>query len=159
MIVGNSMPDFSYGFNFNLEYKNWSLVSNWAGVSGNLVNNTQAYQNTDHSIASNIQRNVLDYYPIISSEIKRKRSDRFIEDASYLRMANLKANFQANVDNVKWINSFNVYLSGQNLITITDYTGFDPEVNTFSGNDSRQGSDLGGYPTQKSITLGLNVSF
>ena len=74
-------------------------------------------------------------------------------------MANIKLNCAVGVDKLNFIDNMNIYLSGQNLITITDYEGFDPEVNTFSGNDARQGSDLGGYPTTKTITFGINVSF
>ena len=158
-IVGSSLPDFSYGFNTYLDYKNWSLVTNWAGVSGNRVNNTVLYQNSGHGLGNNLVNNILEYYPVINDQIQRSRSDRFIQDASYLRMANIKLNWAVGVANVKWLDALNIYFSGQNLITVTDYEGFDPEVNTFSGNDARQGSDLGGYPTTKAFTFGLNVSF
>ena len=52
-----------------------------------------------------------------------------------------------------------VYASGQNLLTWTDYSGYDPEVNTFPVNDRRQGVDLGAYPASKTITLGFSITF
>jgi len=52
-----------------------------------------------------------------------------------------------------------VYVSGQNLITFTNYSGFDPEVNTFNGNDRRQGVDLGAYPSSKTVNLGFSLGF
>ena len=62
-IVGSSLPDFSYGFNTTLEFRNWSFITNWAGVSGNRVNNTVLYQNSGHGIDNNLVKNILDYYP------------------------------------------------------------------------------------------------
>jgi hypothetical protein len=50
-------------------------------------------------------------------------------------------------------------VSGQNLLTFTKYTGYDPEVNSFGGNDLRQGFDYGAYPSTKMVTLGMNVTF
>jgi hypothetical protein len=52
-----------------------------------------------------------------------------------------------------------VYVSAQNLLTITDYTGYDPEVNTFNGNDRRQGVDLGAYPSAKTYNFGFGITF
>jgi hypothetical protein len=57
------------------------------------------------------------------------------------------------------VRNLNVYVSGQNLITFTDYSGFDPEVNTFNGNDRRQGVDLASYPTAKTVTIGFAIAF
>jgi len=157
-IVGNSLPDFSYGFNANLRYKNFNLVTNWQGVSGNLINNTVLRDLTFPTIEFNKLVNTKDYYPA-TDNIVQFASDRFIEDGSYLRMSNIKLSYNFDTKNVKFLNALNIYVSGQNLITITKYSGFDPEVNTFSGSDLRQGSDLGAYPSARTFTLGFNLSF
>ena len=157
-VVGNSLPDFSYGFNTNLRYKKWNLISNWQGVSGNGIQNTVLRDLTLPNLEFNKVTNTKDFYPA-TDDIVRFNSDRFIEDGSYLRMANIKLSYNINVEKLNFFDAINIYASGQNLITITDYSGFDPEVNSFSGNDLRQGSDLGAYPTAKTFTLGLNLSF
>src|SRR5688500_5212536 len=61
---------------------------------------------------------------------------------------------------VSWFKRMQVYVSGQNLYTITDYTGYDPEISTFGGSNSFSvGIDQTGYPTAKTYTFGLNVGF
>jgi len=157
-VVGSPLPDFIYGFNTKLEYKNFSFVTNWQGVQGANVNNVAQFRLTDPDPDANRVSNLLDFYPQPRSDIFRAASDRFIEDASYLRLANIRLGYTLDATNIG-LNTINFYISGQNLITLTNYTGFDPEVNSFSGNDLRQGVDLAAYPTAKTITIGLNVSF
>lgn len=157
-VVGNSLPDFSYGFNTNLRYQRWNLDSNWQGVSGNGIQNTVLRDLTLPTLEYNKLKNTRDFYPA-ADNILRFDSDRFIEDGSYLRMSNIKLSYNFDVERINFIDALSIYASGQNLITITDYSGFDPEVNSFSGNDLRQGSDLGAYPTAKTLTLGFNLTF
>jgi TonB-linked SusC/RagA family outer membrane protein len=161
-ILASTLPDFTYGFNTSLGFKNWSFDTNWQGVSGNGIMNTTLRDLTLPNPGFNRVKNIRDWYPTSPvSDINSGggQTDRYIEDGSYLRMANIKLNYDLNIDNIKFIDGLSIYASGQNLITITDYTGFDPEVNSFSGSDARQGIDLGAYPSVKKFTLGLNVSF
>jgi hypothetical protein len=81
----------------------------------------------------------------------------FIEDGSYVRLRNIRLDYR--LPSSKYYRSANIYLSGQNLLTFTNYKGYDPEVNAFSGNSLQQGVDNGAYPGSKTITLGLSVSF
>jgi len=157
-IVGSSLPDIVYGFTFNVQYKTVGLIANWQGVSGVYVNNVGQYELTNPRPNLNRLANLRDYYPNPSTAIKRQQSSRFIEDASYLRLANLRLSYDPGAKFLG-LNNVNFYLSAQNLITITKYSGFDPEVNSFSGNDLRQGVDQAAYPTFKRYTLGVNVSF
>lgn len=157
-IVGSSLPDVVYGFTFNVQHKAVGLVANWQGVSGVYVNNVGQYELTNPRPNLNRLANLREYYPNPSSAIKRQQSSRFIEDASYLRLANLKLFWDLG-SKFLGLNNVNLYFSAQNLITITKYSGFDPEVNSFSGNDLRQGVDQAAYPTFKRYTLGVNVSF
>jgi hypothetical protein len=157
-VVGGSLPDFTYGFSTTLNYKNLSLVTQWSGVGGARINNLVFRRLVGPGIGTNKDRRVWDYYPVID-DIERERSDRFIEAADYLRMANIKLGYQVNTDNISFIDNLNLYVSGQNMITITNYSGFDPEVNSFSGSDARQGVDMAAYPNNRTITFGLSVGF
>lgn len=160
-ILATTLPDVTYGFNTFLSFRNWTFDTNWQGISGNGIANTTLSGLASPGPGTNKIKNVREWYPTspVSDIYTVQASDRFIEDGSYLRMSNIKLNYNVNVDKLKFIDRLSIYASGQNLITITDYTGFDPEVNSFSGSDARQGVDLGAYPSAKSFTLGLNVSF
>jgi TonB-dependent starch-binding outer membrane protein SusC len=158
--LGSPYPNFTYGFNTNLRYKNFSLMTTWQGVSGNLINNVSLYQLTSPTVEFNRLANLKEFYPKPSAGIVLYRSDLFIEDGSYLRLRNIRFDYKIPVNKAsKIIKSANVYVSGQNLLTKTKYSGFDPEVNFFSGNDLRQGVDLGAYPVAKVVTLGVTISF
>jgi len=86
------------------------------------------------------------------------KSDRFIEDASYLRLKNIRISYQLS-DIHKVLSRFSVYVSGQNLITFTGYSGYDPEVNSFSNSNQLQGIDYAAFPSAKAITIGINAEF
>jgi TonB-linked SusC/RagA family outer membrane protein len=157
-VSGSPFPDFIYGLNLNLAYKNFSLAMLWQGVSGNLINNQTLEQITGTSPSVNRIKNIKDYYPVLSDEIIIKNSDRFIEDGSYLRMKNIKLSY--NVPIAKNIlSNLTFYLSASNLITITNYSGYDPEVNSFSNINQYIGVDGAAYPSSRTFTFGVNVSF
>jgi TonB-dependent starch-binding outer membrane protein SusC len=88
-------------------------------------------------------------------------SDRQIEDGSYLRLKNVQLAYnlpRTLMEHLK-IQSIRVYVTAQNFWTLTNYSGFDPEVNRF-GQDSRsQGFDYSSYPASKTIMAGINVGF
>jgi hypothetical protein len=88
-------------------------------------------------------------------------STRFIEDASYLRFKTitLSYNLPEKVIEKLGISSMKIYGTGENIFTITDYSGFDPEVNAFGGSNTVQGIDFGTYPQTRNIIFGLNVTF
>ncbi len=86
-------------------------------------------------------------------------SDRFLEDASFLRLKGLTLGYtvpQALLAKIK-VKSLRVYLTGNNLVTWTRYTGYDPEVNTNEQNSLSTGIDRSAYPNAKSVTFGLNI--
>ena len=88
-------------------------------------------------------------------------SDRYVEDGSYLRIQNVTLGYSIPTDVISKYNlsKLRIYASGQNLFTITDYTGYDPEVGAFNQDVLLTGVDNGRYPTPRTITLGLNVEF
>ena len=78
-----------------------------------------------------------------------------LQDASYLRLRNVRLNYNLPLDNVSFIRSANIYITGQNLFTITDYTGFDPEANSFGRSNVR--IDYSSYPLARTWMVGVNV--
>ncbi len=160
-IVGSSLPDFVYGINLTANYKRLSLGMNWQGVSGLTVHNSRLSSFVGANPGSNKRSDLRDFTPrpSVASAIGGRQSDRFLENASYLRLKNIKLNYAFPTEKMKGISNLNVYVSAQNLITITDYSGYDPEVNSFSGGDLRQGVDLSSYPSVRTLTLGFNLTF
>lgn len=157
--LGSPYPNLIYGINTTLKYKNLSFMMTWQGINGNRINNVNLYVLTSSNIEANKLANIRDFYPKPSSTVLQYRSDLFIEDGSYLRLRNIRLDYKLPLQTSKFLKSANIYISGQNLFTLTKYSGFDPEINFFSGNDLRQGVDLGTYPTAKVVTVGLGVTF
>jgi len=82
---------------------------------------------------------------------------RTVEDASYIRLQSVKLSYDVPVDKLKAFSRLTVYLTGQNLLTITDYSGVDPVANTAGGNNLR--IDYNAYPFSRTYLFGLNVEF
>jgi hypothetical protein len=88
-------------------------------------------------------------------------STRFIENGSYLRLKNLTIGYSFPDKLLKNLNlsGFKLYVTGENLLTFTTYSGFDPEVNAFGSSNTTQGIDYGTYPQTRSFIAGLSVNF
>lgn len=162
-IIGSPYPDLYYGINTSLKYKRITLTTTWQGISGSSINNISLFELTSPAVPLAYNKGVQaqEFYPIPSAvaATRHLRSSRFMESGDYFRLRNIRLDYNFNIGTTRVIKNLNVYLSGQNLLTFTNYSGFDPEVNTFSGNDRRQGVDLGAYPTAKTYTLGFSVTF
>lgn len=174
-IVGNYMPDFTYGFGGTVNYKDFDLSFSLQGVYGNeILNLSKRY-------IDNMEGNVngttlaLDRWRSAenpgSGQVNRanrkttgqngRTSTWHIEDGSYLRLQNLALGYtlpQAWVQRVH-IQKLRAYISGQNLWTSTNYSGYNPEVSRRPGNALTPGEDYGTYPLAKVFTFGLNVTF
>ncbi|QEC56317.1 SusC/RagA family TonB-linked outer membrane protein [Flavisolibacter ginsenosidimutans] len=171
--IGNPNPDFIYGFNSDLSYKNFDFSFFLQGVKGNDLFNVNAINNTiDYGYGLNMPREVYNNhwtpantnakYPVISRSVTANVSNRFVEDGSYLRLKNIQLayNFPVNKLGGNWIRNLQVYVSGQNLLTFTKYSWFDPEVNASGGSASTTlGLDWYSYPTSKSVTFGIRAGF
>jgi hypothetical protein len=84
-------------------------------------------------------------------------TDRIIEDGSYFRLSNLTIGYD--IPTGKSVSNLHIYVSAQNLCTITGYSGYDPEVTSFLYNGNIQGVDWNMFPNAKTYLLGLNISF
>ncbi len=171
--IGDPNPNFIYGLNSNMSYKNFDLSFFVQGVQGNDLFNVSSIVNTiDYGFGLNMPKEVLynhwtptntnAKYPIISRTTTTRVSNRFIEDGSYLRLRTIQLAYNLPMEKlgVKWIRNLQVYGSGQNLLTLTKYSWWDPEVNSRGGsNSTMQGIDHNSYPTAKSWTIGLRAGF
>jgi len=170
--IGNPHPEFSYGLNINLGYKNFDMTMFFQGVQGNdlisfvrrltdfneLGNNRSMRMLTQSWSPDN--RNAI--LPILDARDSRSLlpSSYFIEDGSYMRMKTLQLGYSLPSDLLSNIGMerIRVYIQAQNLFTITNYSGLDPEVNfTGSGTTSQMGIDQGVYPPSKIYQLGISV--
>lgn len=169
--IGNPTPEFAYGWNGDVEWKGIGLNIFFQGSYGNdIYNNTLRYD----FIAANRPASVLDRWtgPGTSNDEPRvshsdpnqnaRISDRFVEDGSYLRLKTLQLSytFPARWSRKVGINKCKVYLSGHNLLTFTNYKGFDPEIGNVSTENSLElGIDRGFYPQARTIMGGASITF
>lgn len=168
-ILGDALPDFTAGFNSNLYFKNFEFSIGLNGVFGNDIFNVNrveldlpnGYQNNSINVLnrwrSDNQNTTIPAAKAAASEVVF--DDRFLEDGSYLRFQNITLAYNLPTDLLQKVNIRNlrVYVSGENLITITDYSGFDPEANAFGQDNLNQGIDFGVYPTAKTFSVGLQL--
>ncbi len=175
MILGNPHPKFLYGFNSDLNYKGISLNLFFQGSYGNDIFNIGETANLDLGMGLNIKKDVLEShwspekseeanklakYPKITRGLKLQYSDRYIEDGSYLRLKNISVGYDLPVKKwgITWCSQFKLYISAQNILTFTKYSGIDPEVNSRGGNIDI-GVDYLTYPNVKTISFGTRVQF
>ncbi len=172
-IIGDPNPKFIYGLNSTMSYKNFELTMFWQGTYGNEIADASKIENTlDMGFGLNMLKevyynhwtpeNTTAKYPKISSKLSMNFSPREIEDGSYLRLRDIQFAYKvpAKQANIKWMKNATVYVSGQNLLTFTKYSWWDPEVNSSGGSNSlNQGIDWYTYPTAKTITFGIKVGF
>jgi len=171
-IIGNPNPDFIYGINLNMSYKRFNLRALFNGSQGNDIVNGNMYR---FGYAEGTYRNVLSEawndrwssenpdgsYPRLgySSNLFAAAMDRFIEDGSYLRLKNITLNYDVPLSSDNFINSANVYVTGSNLFTWTNYSGYDPEITTFMYDGLIQGVDWNNKPNSRSVLVGVNLTF
>ena len=172
--AGSSFPAFTYSVNFNAEYKGFDISMLWIGSSGNKIFNGlklggefmqgTGYNNSPAILDRWTPQNVNASVPrvtVTDPNNNKAYSTLYLEDGSYARLKNLTIGytFNKNITGEK-IQKLRVYLTVQNLITITKYSGFDPEVGAY-GDFSRNifGVDTGNYPQTRSFLLGVNFNF
>ncbi|WP_423148490.1 SusC/RagA family TonB-linked outer membrane protein [Rubrolithibacter danxiaensis] len=170
--IGNPNPDFIYGFTNTFTYKNFGLNIFLQGSQGNDILNATRIDTEGMVDPKNQSADVLRRWttPGQVTDIPRAEfgvtdnsriSTRFIENGSYLRVKSATLSFDVpkSLLNKAKIGSARLYVTGENLLTFTDYKGFDPEVNSFGGSNTVQGVDFGTYPQTRNLIFGLNVSF
>lgn len=166
--IGNPNPDFTYGLQSSMSYKDFEFTFFVQGTYGNDIFNASSISSTlDYGIGLNMPEDVyLNHwtpentnakYPIAKVSTNVKVSDRFIEDGSYLRLKNVELAYNLGIKKFG-MDNLRIYVSGQNLLTLTKYSWWDPEINSL-GSAINQGVDYYSYPTSKSFTIGLQARF
>jgi len=174
--LGSYLPKVSYGFTMSLDYKGFDFSAFFQGLQGNKIyNNTRVI--TEGMIRFfNAGTQVLNAWTPTNTntDIPRgvsgdpnqnaRTSTRFLEDGSYLRLKTISLGY--NISSAKlnsWtkgtVSSFRIYVSGQNLLTFTDYSGYDPEVGNRTGNSLVNSVDYAIYPQPKAVQVGIQVNF
>jgi len=175
-IVGKYFPDYTLGGNISLDYKGFELNISIQGSQGFEIVNLQKryisnlegnFNNTIDGInrwrSETEQGNgVLNRANRKSTGNNGRTSTYHVEDGSYIRLQNINVayNISNKLCNKIGISSIRVYISGQNLVTWTKYSGYNPEVNLYGNNDAlTPGVDYGVYPLSKTLVFGTNINF
>ena len=164
--AGSALPTTQYNFFGNLSHRGWSLSFNVNGVSGNKVYDNTANANfyklllskglnTTPAAVANPEESVNNSAPV---------STRYLKDGSFLRLNNVNLTYTFNTTALgidRWVHALQLSLTGQNLWLLTDYDGYDPEVNTDRSSDgiASYGIDYLSYPKARTVMVGLNVTF
>lgn len=169
-IMGNAYPKFTYGWSNTVSFENFDLNVFVQGSRGNKIYNLSRVRSerassdadaTDARILNRWtpQNEHTDVPSFLGSQTHEQlQSSRWLENGSYLRVKNITLGYTLprSILNRAKISSLRAYITGYNLFTSTKYTGYDPEAS--SGVDTFGGIDLATYPSQKSITIGLNIT-
>lgn len=175
-IIGDPNPDFTLGLTNTLSYRNFDLsIFVFGSFGADIFNYTRRQTEGLNTLYSNQLTTVLDRYTEENTEAtiprynqwhdnNRRISDRYIEDGTYVRIQNVQLGYRipSSITNKVKISSLKLYVSAQNLVTFTDYSGYDPELGVIS--DTVEDGilinvDNGRYPVPKTFTVGLNVEF
>ena len=193
-IIGNPHPDFTFGVNLNVAYKNFNLNVFGNGVVGNDVYNYVRYFADFNTFQGNrsvralqdawqpanpsapktqwtaANPNATSPIPDANDQISSRTSTYLIEDGSYFRLRNVQLTYAFGdvINNALGISGGQIYFQGQNLLTVTNYSGLNPEVQTGSttninptatgAGDIQLGYDGGYMPVSRSLIIGLNLS-
>ncbi len=181
-VVGNAFPDFIFGWTNRLSYKGFDLTFLIQGSQGNDLFNMGRIRleapgegtstrlldrwttdNQDTDVPAFIDARTREQAGLVSKVniSGDQRVARWVEDASYIRLKNITFGYNLPASLVSRMHFINIraFISATNLFTITKYTGYDPEVSSYNGNDAQIGVDFSNYPQSKVISAGINLSF
>jgi TonB-linked SusC/RagA family outer membrane protein len=170
VVLGDAQPKFTFGFTNHLSYKGFDLNALIQGSYGNKLYNALVSQLEVPMLSGNVlgvyrdrwtEENPSNETPRAQSAPNVVVTDRYVEDASYVRLKTVTLGYtlprkwtgKVKADRVR------LFVTGQNLLTLTGYSGFDPEANTYEQQSLYQGIDYGAYPSSKSWLAGIEISF
>lgn len=189
VMIGNPSPKFTFGFSCNFEYKNFDLNLFFQGSYGNKIFNGSKFYLMGQDVAGNYMTSQLNQYrsPVrnaagelvdpgnTNTSLFRldprgqngnltRVSDIYVEDGSYVRLKSIQLGYTIpkSICSKFGVESLRFYVGAKNLLTFTNYTGFDPEIgnNDITGNSLLLGIDKGGvYPQPRVFLAGVNLKF
>ena len=165
--IGDPFADFTIGWNLAVDYKNFDFsVFTYASVGNDIYRAYERNLNYTNRFASTLDRwtgagtsNSEPRVSFIDSNNNRRASDRYIEDGSYLRIKNIQLGytFPESFANQIGFDEIRAYTQVKNLLTLTEYSGYDPEIS--NGGVLNTGIDIGTYPQPRTWSMGLNIKF
>ena len=164
-----SIADMNLGSNF----RTWnsstsSAINSWVPAGGVpsaswTLNDGSTFltEGYDYGFGNSDAYTARPMYNVLASAERNRVSDEYIKDGSFIKLRNVSIGYNFNSKKIKsfGIKRMRFYLSATNLVTITKFDGYDPEVTAFTGNASRRGLDFGTYPISRTVTLGLDLAF
>jgi TonB-dependent starch-binding outer membrane protein SusC len=174
--LGSALPDFTFGFNAFFQYKNFDLKMFFLGSYGNeTVNGLSGWLEGSRGLYNSYATRMDRWTPENTNTSEPRMtaantngndvfSDRHVENGSYLRLRNIQLGYnipQSLLNKIK-LRALRLYVSSDNLFTITKYTGFEPEVGDYTNGQSNPffwGVDLATYPQARTVIGGINVTF
>ena len=164
--IGKGMPDWTFGINLNATFKGFDFSMLWQGTVGNQI--FDATRRTDIS-SSNLPEWMLARWTgdgtsnkiprfVIGDNVNWQSSDLYVKDGDYFRLKNIQLGYTLpqKLTNHVFISNLRIYVAAENLITLTKYDGFDPEI---SSGGTSLGIDRGVYPQARTLSLGFNLTF
>ncbi|MDB4179718.1 TonB-dependent receptor [Flavobacteriaceae bacterium] len=165
--IGDPFADFTIGWNLAVDYKNFDFsVFTYASVGNDIYRAYERNLNYTNRFASTLDRwtgagtsNSEPRVSFIDSNNNRRASDRYIEDGSYLRIKNIQLGytFPESFANQIGFDEIRAFTQVKNLLTLTEYSGYDPEIS--NGGVLNTGIDIGTYPQPRTWSMGLNIKF
>ncbi|MGV8139785.1 MAG: hypothetical protein AB2L20_31760 [Mangrovibacterium sp.] len=170
-MIGDPNPDFILGFNLNMQYKGFDFSVTGRGAFGQQI--AKSYRSFGDSPLQNYTRDVYDTWTGEGTSNKLPKlnsgsytnwmmlSDIYLEKGDYVKISNLTVGYDFNklIRNSPF-GKLRLYFSANNLITLTNYSGMDPEIGYgFEDSSWMSGIDLGSYPSSSSYLLGINIQF
>ncbi|MDR1859535.1 MAG: TonB-dependent receptor [Bacteroidales bacterium] len=169
VILGNAQPKFTYGFTNTFSFRSFDLLVLLQGSYGNKLYNALVSQLEVPMLAGNVLGVYRDRWTPANptNDVPRAQNapnvlvtDRYIEDASYLRLKTLTLGYTLPKSFVRRakIERARLFITGQNLLLFTKYKGYDPEANTYEQQSIYQGIDYGAYPSTKGFIAGIEIT-
>jgi TonB-linked SusC/RagA family outer membrane protein len=165
-VIGNPIPDFTYGLSGWIKYRNFDASLTIQGVQGNDIFNSELYWEIAQERPWNATTRVLDRWQEPGDKTDWPRaasgdpnnnsrpSDKYVDDGSYMRLRNLSLGY--NFNNVAGFSKLRLHLTMKNLVTLTDYGWYDPEI---GGSNLTRGIDNGVIPQPRTFLMGVEVNF
>lgn len=174
-IIGNPSPSFTYGFSTSLRWKNLTLALMFDGVYGNQIANGNLLPETNTAPLGNNLHNVRTEayfdawsetnpdgrYPRLNRTAGQSKdfTDRIVEDGSYMRLSSASLSYQFNFKKNSFIKGLNLSFTVRNALLWTSYSGWDPEVSSFTNDALKVGVDWSSYPSARSYVCGISMTF
>lgn len=159
--LGNPQPKFTWSITNTFRYKDFDFSFFFEGKHGHKIFNNTALllEKTNVGLAQNALSELV--YDEVNYNLSTEVSDRYLENGSYVRLGNATIGYNLNVNSVEWLGNLRIYVSGSNLLLFTNYSGYDPDVNSDQKQDDVRslGVDISNYPKARSFMAGINVTF